>query len=183
MIRIIEVILFGYEESRDGTMTAIPQGDVRLLETDVAKRLLASKEMARVSYTARDGTPRIVTMFFHWNGEEVVLSSFQGAYKIRDLQANPHVAISIDTSTFPPEILLIRGKVDITEVDGLTPEYVAANYRYGGPVFGAARVSEVDKPGVRMVRFAVRPSWVGVLDFTTRFPRGRTIDEFVQRGR
>jgi hypothetical protein len=164
-------------------MTAIPQGDLRLLETDVAQRLLNSKEMARIAYISRDGTPRLVTMMFHWNGEEVVLSSFPGAYKIRDLRANPNVAISIETNSYPPEILLIRGKADITDVDGLTPEFIAANYRYGGPAFGATRISEVDKAGVKMIRFGIRPSWVGVLDFTTRFPRGRTVEEFAQRGR
>jgi hypothetical protein len=29
----------------------------------------------------------------------------------------------------------------------------------------------------------VRPTWVGVLDFTTRFPGGGGPDEFVRRGR
>jgi hypothetical protein len=33
-----------------------------------------------------------------------------------------------------------------------------------------------------MARIAVRPSWVGVLDFTTRFPGGGTADDFAQKG-
>lgn len=31
-------------------------------------------------------------------------------------------------------------------------------------------VAEADQPGVRMARIAVRPSWVGVLDFQSRLP-------------
>src|SRR5215813_6086862 len=39
---------------------AAPQGDLRLLETDVARRLLSSTIPARVAYIATDGTPRVV---------------------------------------------------------------------------------------------------------------------------
>jgi len=35
---------------------AAPQGDLRLLETDVARRLLSSTIPARVAYIATDGT-------------------------------------------------------------------------------------------------------------------------------
>jgi hypothetical protein len=34
-----------------------------------------------------------------------------------------------------------------------------------------------------MIRIAVRPAWVGVLDFVTRFPGGTTPGEFAARGR
>lgn len=43
-----------------------------------------------------------------------------------------------------------------------------------------------DEPGhpeTKMVRIAVRPAWVGVLDFVTRFPGGTNADEFADRGR
>ncbi|WP_433259939.1 glucose-1-phosphate thymidylyltransferase [Actinosynnema sp. CS-041913] len=170
-------------QSKDGQMTAIPQGDLRLLDTDVAQRLLHSKEMARVAYVAGDGTPRVVTVMFNWNGSEFVFSSFRGAYKIKDLQARPDVAVTIDRNAFPPEILLLRGKVEMTEIEGVTGDFAAANYRYGGQEFGGSRLSEVDHPGVQMVRIALKPTWVGMLDFRTRFPRGRDADQFSLRGR
>jgi dihydroflavonol-4-reductase len=44
---------------------ALPQGDLRLLESDVAQRLLASTIPARVAYIARNGTPRVVPTWFH----------------------------------------------------------------------------------------------------------------------
>jgi hypothetical protein len=164
-------------------LTRLPQGDVRLLETEVAQRLLASRELARVAYVALDGKPRVLPMMFQWTGTEVVLSSFAGARKLPALRARPEVAITIDTSVHPPEILLIRGRVTLTDVDGLVPEFVQANLRYGGPEFGASRIAEVDHPGTKMVRIGVRPRWVGVLDFRTRFSGGRTSEDFQQRGR
>ena len=39
---------------------SIPQGDLRLLTTDIAKRLLDSTIPARLGYIALDGTPRVV---------------------------------------------------------------------------------------------------------------------------
>jgi hypothetical protein len=164
-------------------LMALPQGDVRLLQTETARRLLTSKELARVAYVEANGTPRVLPMMFYWTGTEIVLSSFAGTHKIPALRARPDIAITIDTSVHPPEILLIRGRAELTDVDGLVPEFVLANYRYGGPEFGASRIAEVEHPGVRMVRIAVRPSWVGLLDFKTRFSGGRTAKDFAHRGR
>ena len=50
------------------------------------------------------------------------------------------------------------------------PEYRLAHVRYYGPEQGAANVAAVEGPGTRMVRIALRPTWVGVLDFATRMP-------------
>ncbi|MFG1942138.1 pyridoxamine 5'-phosphate oxidase family protein [Nonomuraea sp. NPDC048826] len=151
-------------------LDTLPQGDVGLLEHPTARTLLVSKELARVAYVAADGTPRVYPTLFHWDGEELVMATFAGAAKINALRARPAVAITIDTSATPPEVLLIRGRAEVTDVDGIVPEYALAHHRYAGPEQGAKNVAEADRPGVRMARIAVRPTWVGVLDFRTRFP-------------
>ena len=47
--------------STDGrNLAGAPQGDLRLLDSDVAQRLLSSAIPARVAYIATDGTPRVV---------------------------------------------------------------------------------------------------------------------------
>jgi hypothetical protein len=155
----------------------LAQGDPRLLGSDVAKRLLASSLPARYAYTARDGTPRVVASWFHWTGDELVMPTFVSAphvrhpaYRLRALRANPDVAVTIDTETFPPEALSIRGKASLTEVDGIVPEYALAARRYLGEEEASAYLEQIDHPSTRMVRIAVRPTWVGVLDFQTRLP-------------
>jgi len=165
------------------TTTTLPQGHPDLLSTGTAQRLLASRELARLAYTAGDGTPRVFPMLFHWTGEEIVFATFAGARKIAALRARPDVAITIDTAGAPPEVLLLRGRAEVTDVDGIVPEYALAQIRYQGEEAGRAAVAAVDRPGVRMARIAVRPTWVGVLDFTTRFPGGSTADDFERRGR
>ena len=43
------------------------QGDLKLLSSPVAQELLQSTIPARLGYIARDGTPRVVPIWFHWN--------------------------------------------------------------------------------------------------------------------
>jgi Pyridoxamine 5'-phosphate oxidase len=164
-------------------LMTLPQGEVGLLDTELAQRLLASTELARLAYVGYDGTPRVLPMMFHWSGDEIVFATFAGAHKIAALRARPDVAITIDTAGPPPEVLLIRGEALVADVDGIVPEYVLAHYRYAGPEQGAANIAEVDRPGTKMARIAVRPAWVGLIDFITRFPGGTTAEQFAQRGR
>jgi hypothetical protein len=158
---------------------ALPQGDIELLETDVARRLLASTVPARVAYTSTDGTPRVVPTWFHWTGDELVMPTFvsaphvkRAAARLGALRARPDVAITIDTEGFPPEVLLVRGRASVTEVAGIAPEYVLAARRYMGEENAGAYLAQIDQPGTRMARIAVRPTWVGLLDFQTRVPGG-----------
>ena len=155
----------------------LPQGDLRLLQGPVAQRLLASRVPARFAYLALDGTPRVIPTWFHWTGEELVMPAFLSAphvrhpaSRLRALRARPQVAVSIDTEGFPPDVLLIRGVAEVTEVDGVPSEYRAAAHRYLGDAEAAAYLSTIDRPGTRMARIAVRPGWVGVVDFRTRQP-------------
>jgi hypothetical protein len=156
---------------------ALPQGDLRLLESDLARRLLTSTVPARVAFTWTDGTPRVVPTWFHWTGEQLVMPTFlaaphvrHGAARVRALRANPAVAITIDTDTFPPEVLLVRGQATVTEVDGVPEEYALAARRYMGEEAAAEYLAGIDQPGTRMARIAVRPTWAGVIDFQTRLP-------------
>lgn len=147
------------------------QGSLDLLTTDVARRLLDSTEPARLAYTAIDGTPRVLPMWFLWREPELVCATFAGSHKVAALRARPDVAVTIDTIGPPPDVLLLRGQVELTEVDGVLPEYAEMQVRYLGAEVAAAARAQVDRPGVRMVRIGLRPTWVGALDFRTRFPQ------------
>jgi len=156
---------------------AIPQGDLKLLDSDMAKRLLNSNIPARLAYIAKDGTPRVIPTWFYWDGNEIVMATFSAGPQVTHyparpaaLRENPAVAITIDTDAFPPEVLLIRGEASVTEVDGLVPEFKESARRYLGEEAAKAFFEQNSKPGVRMARIAVRPTWVGIIDFDTRLP-------------
>jgi len=155
----------------------LPQGDLALLTTETARRLLTSRIPARVAYVALDGTPRIVPTWFHWTGEELTMPTFLAAPhvrhppgRLRALRADPRVAVSIDSDEWPPEVLTIRGRATIAEVDGVAPEYAAASRRYLGDEAAGAFLADIEQPGTRMAVVAVRPEWVGLLDFQARLP-------------
>ncbi|WP_240810219.1 pyridoxamine 5'-phosphate oxidase [Actinomadura sp. WMMA1423] len=157
----------------------LPQGDVRLLETDVAQRLLQSTIPARLAYVAPDGTPRVMSTWFTWTGDELVMATYlrcppmgilRPAARVRALRERPDAAVTIDTDSQPPEVLLLRGRVSITEVDGMVPEQARSARRYLGEEGGAGYVAGAEHPETRMARIALRPTWVGVIDFRTRRP-------------
>lgn len=151
--------------------TALPQGDLRLLDTPLAETLLKSRVPARVAFVGKDGTPRVFPTHFEWTGGCLVLGTYAGAHKIPALRACPAVAVTIDTEGFPPRILQIRGVATVTDVDGIVPEYAAAMRRYLGPEQAERFLQEADQPGLRMARISIRPTWVGLLDFETRLPQ------------
>jgi PPOX class probable F420-dependent enzyme len=146
------------------------QGDVALLKDPVAQQLLQSKELARLAYTWRDGSPRVVPIWFHWNGSEVVFGTPPRAPKLKVLQERPQVCVTIDSGTFPYHVLQIRGKAHLEKVDDVSPEYEASAARYFGQDGGKAWVANVRKLPGGMTRIKVKPEWVAIIDFETRFP-------------
>ncbi|WP_246239639.1 pyridoxamine 5'-phosphate oxidase family protein [Acrocarpospora corrugata] len=146
---------------------------MRLLDTPTAQHLLRTPLVARMAYTGYDQKPRLIPVNFLWTGDELVVGAFAGTYKIRDLRARPDVSICIDTADGPPQVLTLRGRVTMSEVEGVLPEYATMQRQGMGEEAGNAYLEAIDQPGLRMVRIGLRPTWVGVLDFQDRFP-GRT---------
>ena len=146
------------------------QGSIALLSDPVAQELLRSTAPARLGYVWRDGTPRVVPIWFHWNGKEIVLGTPAKAPKVRALTPGAKVALSIDGNAWPYKVLQIRGTAQVETVPGVVPEYALAAERYFGADQGRAWVKQVEGMFSHMVRIAVKPEWVGVLDFEKRFP-------------
>ena len=146
------------------------QGDLALLEDEVARELLDSRCLARLAYNWRDGTPRVVPIWFHWDGREFVVSSPPLAPKLKALETGSKVALTIDGDTWPYHVLMIRGTANVRMVDGVPTEYAAAARRYMGVEQGDAWSGEVASRFPRMARIAITPDWVAVIDFERRFP-------------
>ena len=148
----------------------IPQGDLSLLQHPVAQELLHSQIPARFAYIAPDDTPRVVPVWFHWDGKDIVVGTPPRAPKVRALREHPRVALTIDDNQFPNKVLLVRGTARMTTVQGIIPEYVSAGDRYLGVEANRAWIQQLSGMVSQMVRIAITPEWVGVLDYKTRFP-------------
>jgi PPOX class probable F420-dependent enzyme len=148
----------------------LKQGDLALLNDPVAQELLHSTIPARLAYIGRDGTPRVLPTWFHWNGAEIVLGTALHALKVQALVQHPQVALTIDSDTRPYKVLQIRGTAQVETVEGVVPEYAAAAQRYLGAERVASYLERTRTRFPRMARIVIRPEWVGVIDFATRFP-------------
>jgi general stress protein 26 len=150
------------------------QGDVTLLKDPVARELLGSRQLARLAYTWRDGTPRVVPIWFHGTGETITFGTPPKAPKVKALHERPEVSVTIDdSSAWPYHALLVRGLASVEMLDDVSPEYAESASRYFGPEQGEAWVATLR--GQPMARVAVTPTWVAVLDFETRFPSALTV--------
>jgi hypothetical protein len=146
------------------------QGSLALLDDPVAQKLLQSTLPARLAYNWSDGTPRVVPIWFHWDGKEIVVGGPPDAPKMKVLKDGAKVALTIDSDTMPYKVLTIRGTIHIDSVEGVSPEYAATSKRVLGAEQGQAWVDQMAGMVTRTARIFIRPEWVGILDFETRFP-------------
>ena len=150
--------------------TMQPNEISEVLNRPLSQELLA-RDLARLGYVAKDGTPRAIPIAFTWNGTEIVMCTAKNAPKLTALRHNPAVALTIDTEVHPPKLLLIRGQAELDIVEGIPEEYLQINGTY---TMTAAQRTEWEA-GVRslydgMVRIVVTPTWAKLIDFQTTLP-------------
>jgi hypothetical protein len=151
-------------------MTVTPDEITEVLDRPISRELLA-RDLTRLAYVAKDGTPRNVPIAFAWNGSEIVMCTAKNAPKLPHLRTNPMVALTIDTEVHPPKILLIRGRAELDVVDGIPAEYLQMNGSYA--MTAEQRVvweAEVRSLYDGMVRIVVTPTWAKLIDFETTLP-------------
>ncbi len=84
------------------------RGDLACLADPIAQSLLIAPIPARLAYSWLDGTPRVVPIWFHWTGEQIVMGTPPRAPKLRALENGAAVAITIDANEWPYHVLSVR---------------------------------------------------------------------------
>ncbi len=152
-----------------------PDEVTEVLEDPVAQELLADAIPARFAYTAKDGTPRLVTMTVHWDGAQIIAATPMNAPKLHALRVNPAVALTIDTNVPPQKALLVRGEVEIEIVDGVPDSYLDGVRKFvTHGHHDEAWMAEFEQ-GVRslydqMAVLKTTPVWAKIFDFESRLP-------------
>ena len=150
-----------------------------ILNLPTSQELLA-RDLLRMAYVAKDGTPRNIPIAFTWNGSQIVVCTPTNAPKLPSLRHNPEVALTIDTEVHPPQILLIRGRAELDVVDGIPQEYLQMNGSY--TMTAEQRVeweAEIRSLYDGMVRIVITPTWAKLIDFETTLPSA--VEELVQQ--
>jgi hypothetical protein len=153
--------------------------EVQLVLNDpLAQDLLRSAIPARLAYTGRDGAPRAIPIAFHWTGQQFVVCTPPHAAKVRALRTNSPVALTIDTETFPPHVLLVRGMARVEVVEGVPVEYLEGSRKIVGDAQFPSFEKQVRDLYRQMARITITPMWAKLLDFETRLPRA--VEELIK---
>lgn len=156
-----------------------PNQITEVLNRPVSRQLLA-RDLTRLAYVAKDGTPRTVPIGFTWNGSQIIMCTATNAPKLHSLRANPAVALTIDTEVHPPKTLLIRGRAELDLVEGIPEEFMQSNGTYQmTPEQRVEWEKEVRSLYESMVRIVVTPTWAKLIDFETDLPT--PVEELVRR--
>jgi PPOX class probable F420-dependent enzyme len=91
-----------------------------------------------IATVGREGSPHAVPVWFWWDGESFLIYAVPGQ-KVRDIQANPNVALHLNTDPIGDDVVRIDGTAKID------PEYPPAN-----KVAGYLRKYRQDIAGIGM---------------------------------
>jgi Pyridoxamine 5'-phosphate oxidase len=141
-----------------------------VLAKPIAQQLLREVPVLHLAYTGLDGGPRTIPIGYLSDGVSFRLWTIPNAPKVRALQADPRVALTVDVLGTPPRMLLVRGRAALTVVDGVPAGYLEASHR------GIPRETwddfDAQVRGLydRMVEITVTPDWAKLIDFETTVP-------------
>jgi hypothetical protein len=141
-----------------------------LFADPVAQKLLYAATPARFAYTGLDGAPRVIPIGWEWDGSALLMWTVPRSAKVRALQNDPRVAVTIDTNDFPPKVLLVRGTATVEEIPGVPQGYLEAGHKNVGDDQYDDWVAGVRALYDSMVEIRITPTWAKVLDFETRIP-------------
>ncbi len=84
---------------------------------DTHRDLLDGAVIAHLATARPDGTLQNNPVWFEWDGEHIKISQTRARQKMRNLEHDPHVALSLTDPDNPYRYLEIRGVVDRIEDD------------------------------------------------------------------
>ncbi len=78
-----------------------------------------------------DGRPHLVPVWFLWDGETILIFS-QPNQKMRNLRANPNVALSLDGTVTGDDVVTIEGMAELPPRGTVTAELGPYAEKYAG---------------------------------------------------
>lgn len=107
---------------------------------DSHRDLLEKPVIAHLATARPDGTLQNNPVWFEWDGDHLKISQTTARQKMRNLENDPHVALSLTDPENPYRYLEVRGTVDRVEddanrafIDHLSERYMGRPYPYHQP--------------------------------------------------
>ena len=140
------------------------------LDDPIVAELIEGPNLARLAYVGTNGRPHVVPIWWAYQDGDIVMVTGPKADKVRALEANGAVAITIDSHKPPYHVLLVDGDATVEPTDGMAPEYPAIVQRFlGAAAEGYLAPMRQRVKEQRRIRVKVRS--YRVLDFVKRFPK------------
>jgi PPOX class probable F420-dependent enzyme len=78
-----------------------------------ATRRLREDSVGWLVTVSRDGTPQPNPVWFSWDGESILVYSEPGQAKLRNIEANPRVALHLDSRSRGDDIVIVIASATI----------------------------------------------------------------------
>src|SRR4051795_13162107 len=137
---------------RAGSAQGMTTRNTKVELPDTNRDLLQKPIVGHLATARPDGSLQSNPVWFEWDGSHVKISQTKARQKMRNMQSDPHVALSVTDPENPYRYLEIRGVVDAVEddpdrafIDHLSERYMGKRpYPYHQP--GDERVVVKIKP-------------------------------------
>jgi PPOX class probable F420-dependent enzyme len=85
---------------------------------DPVKQLIEAKTYAHVATLMPDGTPQVTQTWVDHEGDLVLINTFEGSQKHRNVLKNPKIALDISDPASAYNVAMVRGRVREVTFDG-----------------------------------------------------------------
>ncbi|HEX3721692.1 MAG TPA: TIGR03667 family PPOX class F420-dependent oxidoreductase [Nitrolancea sp.] len=104
----------------------------------MAERMLQEEEIIWLTTVSPNGQPESVPIWFYWDGTTVLIYSQPGKPKLRNIEANPRVALNFNSDPQGSHIVRMQGRAVIdqstppaNDMPGMIEKYKDAIKRLG----------------------------------------------------
>jgi PPOX class probable F420-dependent enzyme len=122
---------------------------------DSVKKLIEAKAYANVATLMPDGSPQVTQTWVDHEGDLVLINTFEGSQKYRNVVRNPRVALDICDPSNPYNVAMIRGSVREVIFGGAEEHIDMMARKYLGQDKYPMR-----QPGIRRVLIKIEPTHV-----------------------
>ena len=96
--------------------------------------LLQQPSTCYIATTMPDGSPQLTQTWVDTDGEHILINTVQGFQKVRNVERDPRVAVTVSDSDNPWRYYAVRGRVIDVTADGGAEHIEKLSQKYtGGP--------------------------------------------------
>ena len=89
----------------------------RTMTHEETESFLNETHMADLATLKRDGSPHVAPQWYHYDGKDLYFIAGKTSIKVRNIERDPRVMVSIAAPGFPLRYVLIEGTAEVADAD------------------------------------------------------------------